>query len=260
MRRAYADIPAGQMHYRYTAGGKPPVICLHISGSGSGEYERVGDMLADKFTVYALDMLGMNFSDPPPRLYSLSEHASTVVDFMDKLALPRVILIGTLCGANIATHVAAGWPDRVSKLILAQPVHMPEQKDMHRRKALYDPVQYTADGSYALEFWRRVDKYGYPPAINMPRVTDQILSGPEYSEILHWAMFADEDLAGLYPKIQCPTTVLRYELYAGSPEGPYAGLVASMIPGAGLDTILGETIYASRSNPVKVAAMLRKHL
>ena len=258
MKRAYVDIPEGQMHYRYAGSGEP-IICLHISGSGSDEYDKVGDLLADRFKVYALDLMGMYFSDPPPKLYNMQEHANTVIEFMDALSIDKAIIAGTCGGSNLATRIAFNWPERVSKLVVMQPVYMPHLGDMHDRRANFHPIQYSDDGSYLLEFWKRIDKYKYPPEINMLRALDQIQSGPEYSEIIHEAMFDDANMADFYPHLKMPVTVLRFENY-DAPESPYAQAVADMIPGAKLDTIRDANIYDGRSNPHKVADMLRKHL
>ena len=40
MRRAYADVPDGQMHYRYEGRGEA-LLLLHMAGSASDQFERV---------------------------------------------------------------------------------------------------------------------------------------------------------------------------------------------------------------------------
>ncbi|MBU2644858.1 alpha/beta hydrolase, partial [bacterium] len=72
MKRAYADIPEGQMHYRH-AGNGDPVVMIHMSGSSSDEFEEVGAFLAEHYSVYALDLLAFGSSDKPPRKYTMAE-------------------------------------------------------------------------------------------------------------------------------------------------------------------------------------------
>ena len=118
MKRAYVDIPEGQLHYRY-AGVGMPVIMIHMSGSSSDEYEAVGNLLADRYAVYAVDLMAFGGSDRPPHLYTLEEHAQTVLSFMDALGLGKACLVGNLAGANIALLAAAQRPEKVSGLMLA---------------------------------------------------------------------------------------------------------------------------------------------
>ena len=59
LKRAYTDIPEGQMHYRFSGTGSNVIIFLHMSGSSSDEFELVGEKLAQSgFYVYAPDLLG----------------------------------------------------------------------------------------------------------------------------------------------------------------------------------------------------------
>jgi len=55
MKRAYVDLPGGQLHYRYCGQGEP-LILIHMSGSSSDEFEEIGGYLQDSFSVYALDL------------------------------------------------------------------------------------------------------------------------------------------------------------------------------------------------------------
>ena len=47
MKKAYADIPEGQMHYRIEGTGEP-ILLLHAAVSSSDEYARVIPFLSKK--------------------------------------------------------------------------------------------------------------------------------------------------------------------------------------------------------------------
>lgn len=117
MKRAYVEIEEGQMHYR-CAGSGEPIILLHMSGSSSDEFEQTGSLLAASHAVYAPDLLAFGGSDKPPRVYTLKEHAETVIEFMDCLGIKAAYFVGNLVGANIAVHVAMSSPERVKGLFL----------------------------------------------------------------------------------------------------------------------------------------------
>ena len=67
MKKAYIDLKRGQMHYRF-AGNGDPVVMLHMSGNSSGEYEGSGNILAQKYSVYAVDLFGFGYSDKPEKI------------------------------------------------------------------------------------------------------------------------------------------------------------------------------------------------
>lgn len=57
MKRAYADIPEGQIHYRIEGEGEY-IIMLHMAVSSSDEYTRVIHLLSKKYCAVAMDYLG----------------------------------------------------------------------------------------------------------------------------------------------------------------------------------------------------------
>jgi len=65
MKRAYTDIPEGQMHYRFEGEGEP-IILLHMAVSSSDEYTRAMHFLSRKYRAIAPDFLGAGDSDPAP--------------------------------------------------------------------------------------------------------------------------------------------------------------------------------------------------
>ena len=65
MKRAYADIPEGQIFYRFEGSGEP-VLLLHAGVTSSGEYIKVIPFLSKNYRVIAPDFLGNGDSDPAP--------------------------------------------------------------------------------------------------------------------------------------------------------------------------------------------------
>jgi pimeloyl-ACP methyl ester carboxylesterase len=74
------------------------------------------DDLADAFRVLALDLPGHGaLADVPFRLADASDAVGEVVD----AAGGRAIVVGLSLGAYVGMHLAAGHPDRVAGLVLA---------------------------------------------------------------------------------------------------------------------------------------------
>lgn len=67
----YFPTPDGDVFYK-KAGDGPPLLLVHSIGAGcsSFEFRKIWKALAERHTVYALDLLGFGKSDKPPLAYS----------------------------------------------------------------------------------------------------------------------------------------------------------------------------------------------
>lgn len=104
---------------------QPPVLVLHGIGAGLGLFVKNYGSLAEYTDVYAIDMIGFGgsskpiFSNEPCEL--IGQFVQSIEDWMTAVSLKRVILLGHSFGGFIATNYALKFPDRVVKLILAEP-------------------------------------------------------------------------------------------------------------------------------------------
>lgn len=118
IKRAFADVPHGQMHYRHAGSGEP-LLMLHASPGSSRQLVNLIADFAGQARVIAPDTPGNGdsnaLSDQEPTIPDL---ASAMVAFLDSLGLDRVDLYGSHTGAAIATELAILAPDRVRRLIL----------------------------------------------------------------------------------------------------------------------------------------------
>lgn len=118
VKRGFADLPHGQVHYRH-AGSGDPILLLHASPGSSRQIEGIIRDLAGEGHVFAPDTPG-NGDSPPigdgePTIAALGAAA---LRFMDAMGLDRVRLYGSHTGAAIAAELAILAPDRVSALVL----------------------------------------------------------------------------------------------------------------------------------------------
>ena len=72
----------GDVFYK-KAGDGPPLLLVHGIGAGCSSYEfrNIWDALAQKHTVYALDLLGFGKSDKPPITYTDATYINLLSDF-----------------------------------------------------------------------------------------------------------------------------------------------------------------------------------
>lgn len=208
MKRAYVDILEGQMHYRYAGAGEP-VIMLHMSGSSSDEFETVGDILSRKYCVYAPDLLAFGSSDNPPHMYTLEEHAKTILEFMDALNIEKAAFVGNLVGANIAVHIARLCPLRVKQLILFSFCYGRDYREFQKigKQPVYQPISVMKDGTHLLEMWKRTQRYQETTEVIAARTLCMHMAG-EWSESLHTALFNDIELTNVLREIKIPVKLL----------------------------------------------------
>lgn len=113
----------------HVAGEGPPVVLVHGSGPGVSAWANwrlnIG-ALAERNTVYALDMVGFGFTERPEGIdYSLTTWREHAIGFADALGLDRFSLVGNSFGGALALSVATTAPDRVDKLVLMGAVGVP---------------------------------------------------------------------------------------------------------------------------------------
>ena len=110
---------------RYLCGGSgPPLLLLHGLLGYSFSWRFALPLLAEKATVYAVDMPGVGFSDRPPNAGgNLRANAERLLGFMDGVGIASCDLLGTSHGGAVAMMAAALAPERVRSLILVAPVN-----------------------------------------------------------------------------------------------------------------------------------------
>jgi pimeloyl-ACP methyl ester carboxylesterase len=257
MKRDYADVLEGQIHYRFEGHGKP-ILLLHMAVASSDEYSRVMHFLSPEYRAVAMDFLGAGDSDPSPYQYQVIDHARSVISFMDAIGIKKATLVGQFNGAMIAGEVAINWPERVDKLVLAGTGFWEETEAI----ALNEPKNFTTrveiqpDGSHLLEWWRRACLWGnYPLEILEERVLEYIKAGPRGEEA-HWAGAA-YNLKPRLPLIPCPTLVLDAP---GYPFHYLAKEVKTLIPKCRLTVIENGPMYLDRAMPKEFAEAIMNFL
>lgn len=122
--RGFITTSLGQLHFRDRGRGEPLVL-LHRTPDSSMQWEDVVPCLATRFRTLAIDTPGFGDSDAPPVPPEIADYAGAVIEALDTLAIERCHLLGHRTGATIAVEVAAGWPERVARLVLSGLVDYP---------------------------------------------------------------------------------------------------------------------------------------
>jgi len=114
---------ADKLSLRYAKWGQgPPLVLLHTIRTQLEYFRTLAPLLAEKFTVYAVDLPG--HGHPPidrSALYDEPYMRKGVVGFLEALDLREATIVGESIGAVLALTVAAEIPDRVRAVYALNP-------------------------------------------------------------------------------------------------------------------------------------------
>jgi pimeloyl-ACP methyl ester carboxylesterase len=105
----------------YHAGrrGAPAVVLVHGLGRNAAkDWEHLIPALAERYSVYALDLPGFGHSDKGNHLYSPDNFARVLEAVLEKRVPRPFSLIGHSMGGAVALAYIGAYPQRVSRLIL----------------------------------------------------------------------------------------------------------------------------------------------
>lgn len=102
----------------FTAGSGPALVLMHTIRTQLDYFHRVIPQLWDSYTVYALDLPGMGWSDVVVGArYEESDLRAAVVEFVTGLDLHDVTLAGESLGGALALQAAVDLKERVSRVV-----------------------------------------------------------------------------------------------------------------------------------------------
>ena len=101
-----------------TAGSGPALVLMHTIRTQLDYFHRVIPRLWDSFTVYALDLPGMGWSDIVPGThYEEPDLRAAVVEFVTGLDLHDVTLAGESLGGALSLQASVDLKDRVRRVV-----------------------------------------------------------------------------------------------------------------------------------------------
>jgi pimeloyl-ACP methyl ester carboxylesterase len=111
-----------EIYYEYFDHESPDakvIVLVHGFLSSTISFRKLLPYLTKEYKVIALDLPGFGQSEKSKSfIYKLSNYGQLIIDFLDKLNIQDVILIGHSMGGQICMHAARKAPERIKKLIL----------------------------------------------------------------------------------------------------------------------------------------------
>jgi pimeloyl-ACP methyl ester carboxylesterase len=223
--------PAGLHNMAYTEWGAPDnprvLICVHGLTRLSRDFDRLAQVLSDRYRVVCPDVVGRGRSDwlRNPLLYAVPQYVADMVTLIARLNVPQVHWLGTSMGGLIGLSLAGLENSPIARLVIndvgpaidaAALVRIGEYLGQPVRFATVDEaVDYVARvaapfGLKSRDDWRAITEPGlrrdgegwtlhYDPAIAAPfRAASAELAAS--GEALLWQ---------LYDRVACPTLLVR---------------------------------------------------
>jgi pimeloyl-ACP methyl ester carboxylesterase len=122
MKRGYASIKSGQVHY-YEAGQGAPLLLLHSAPRSARAYRVLLPKLAQQFRCIAADLPGFGSSDPLSGKVTMEALGAAMAEFLGAVGAPKAHVFGYHTGNKVAAAMAADLPQSVDRLVLCGQIH-----------------------------------------------------------------------------------------------------------------------------------------
>src|SRR5215217_9742978 len=113
----FLELEGVWVRYRVSGGG-PAVVLVHGWLSSSRIWEQLAGRLAQRFTVYTLDLTGFGESDKPLTGYGIRNGSRLLYAFCAHFGLTHANVIGHDLGGAMAVKLAADHPEVVGRLVI----------------------------------------------------------------------------------------------------------------------------------------------
>ena len=116
-----------RLRYLKTGSGPTPLVMLHTVRTQLDHFQLVIPRILDAFTVYAIDLPGMGWSDISPQAsYTEPALRRAFVEFVTTLDITDATLAGESMGATVSLTAATELQDRVRGVVAFNPYDYPQ--------------------------------------------------------------------------------------------------------------------------------------
>ncbi len=252
---------------RYLRSGKgQPLVLMHTIRTQLDYFEKLIPLLDENFEIYALDLPGHGYSSLLDKEYTEPLMRASVHDFIEKLNLTNVVLVGESIGGVLSLTVAAEFPNRIARVVSLNPYDYGEDfgGGVRRSDNGWLVGSFKIFKSYTWEpkfILNTVLKGGFYDSDKLPEslVTEFTDAGKqdgfrqaEYSTFANWQSWVNAKK--FYKKISVPVTLI-YGSHDWSLEKERMN-TATLIPVVQVYTLEKTGHFSSLESPLEVSKII----
>jgi len=223
-------LESGSLRY-LDIGHGPPLLLIHTLRTQLDYFQRLIPLLQEKYRIYAIDLPGHGHSSIPSRArFDEPFFRQSVIEFVEKLDLEKLTIVGESIGGVLALTVAATIPNRVNRVFAFNPYDYGEIFGGGIRRSRYGFIiglfalfgTFTVETSFALKL---VLSGGFADPKNLPLslFLELVRAGnqkgyrqAEYLLYKHWRSWLDA--VKFYHTIKVPVTLTYGEQDWSNPQ------------------------------------------
>ena len=97
---------------------KTNIILLHGWGTSIDSFKPIIENISKNYKVYAIDFPGFGKSQKPDESYTVEDYSKIVLEFINKLNLENVVLVGHSFGGRVIIKLVGKLGYKPAKIIL----------------------------------------------------------------------------------------------------------------------------------------------
>lgn len=258
------EVPGAELNYERTGTGEPLLLIQGMSANHLAWGRPFSSLLERDFEVISFDNRGMGHSSPATEAFSIAEMAADTVSLLDALEIESAHVLGISMGGMIAQELALAHPNRLRSLALgctycggegSQLMDPADFQGLVAAMSSGDRQQvYRAMWDLNLSPAFRENESGFAAFAKMA----EALPVPRETIGFQVQAIAAHDTSARLPDLTIPPLVIHgtADRVLGYPNGP---LIASLIPGARLETLedVGHMFWWEQ--PDRAVELVREH-
>jgi pimeloyl-ACP methyl ester carboxylesterase len=247
-----------------------PVIALHCSGAGAGQWRRLGEALGGGYDLVAPEHYGCESTGPwtGDHAFTLADEAARTIALIDD-SYRKVHLVGHSYGGGVALHAALARPDRIASLILYEPsaFHLlghiadgaaPLAEIVGVARATGEGVvrgDYRGAAAFFVDYWSGPGAWD---ALR-PALQNAIARWAPKAPLDFTALIDEPTPVGAYADLHFPVLIMRGE-HAPAPTRLIAETLPKLLPAARRLVITGAGHMGPLTHTAEVNAAIVRHI
>jgi len=180
---AYMDVPAEG------ADQSKSIVLLHGKNMGGYYFESLIRFLSSKgYRVVVPDQIGWGKSSKPDVVYSFDMLAANTARLLDELKINKTAVLGHSTGGMLAVRFARSYPERVTQLILEDPIGLEDYRrniPPQSMESLYQAELQNTDPEKIRQFYARYFATPHPQLSEA--LADVVIGVTQSAEWPRWA-------------------------------------------------------------------------